>query len=517
MIDATTGSHVWSLQFDRKPEDIFVIQDEIAAKVTEAMRISMVRSLPSESGTQDFDAYLAHAQGRARLATSRFAEAKLAIGDFERAVQIDPRYARAYAGLAEAQFIVADGEMSRERHSNMKKAVATSLQLLEQALAINERDADTHLQIAGIHWEGDRAEKELARALELNPNSAAGYQLLAIMRMFRDRLPDEAIVAIDKARLLSPLEVQYNNDKAMIALWGKSDVVMAEQLSLAALERDPSSSAALWRLGELNWCCRAEYARGVNYLEQALQRDPDVEFGRRMIMRAYLDVNDADEALAIAASAPHPVDMRLVPVLVYKHDWQGAAQRTYQENDLGTSQAIEGDLRTLAVRMHARETGDFNAARKYLTAWSHVTWDDMGTPSLSGTWTPEYAVGLADVLMQMGERQSAGRLLDAILKSIDDEANHRNRGDRWYLRSLAIAYALLGRDDESLTMLEKSVAEGQTPSLRIYLDSEPAYQRLRSLPRFMALLERTRLTALAQRQQLDQMRATGLIPYRSRK
>ncbi len=104
LIDASTGSHVWSLQFDRKPEDIFVIQDEIAAKVTEAMRITLADTAPAEDrGTQDFDAYLAAAQGRARLATTRLADAKLAVADFERAIQIDPKFARAYAGLAEAR------------------------------------------------------------------------------------------------------------------------------------------------------------------------------------------------------------------------------------------------------------------------------------------------------------------------------------------------------------------------------------------------------------------------------
>lgn len=517
LIDATTGSHVWSLQFDRKPEDIFVIQDEIAAKVSEAMRVSMAASQFARSGTQDFDAYLAHAQGRARLANLRVADAKLAIGDFERAIQIDPKFTRAYAGLAEAQYFVADGEMSRERRDNIKKMEAANRRLLERAVEINERDADAHLQLAGLLWEGERAETELARALELNPNSASGYRLLAWMRMFRDRQPDEAMVAIDKARLLSPLEILFDNDKAMFALYGKSDVPLAEQLLLSVLERDPSSTAALWRLGELYWCCRAEHARGIKYLEQALQRDPDHEFGRRILMRAYLDLNDADEAKALAASAPHPVDVRLVPVLVVNRDWRNAAEHIYQEHNRGTAQAIEADLRVFAVRMHAHETGNYEPAREYLTGGAAVSWDDKGVPSLSNSWVGEYAVGLADVLTQMGERERANRLLHAVLKSIDDEAHRRNRGDRWYLRSRAVAYALLGRDEEAMSTLEKAVTDGQTPALGLYLDAEPAYEHLRPLPRFRAIVERMRGIISVQRQQLEQMRAAGLVPHRSRK
>jgi hypothetical protein len=84
-------------------------------------------------------------------------------------------------------------------------------------------DADTHLQLADLFWEGERSHKELARALELNPDSAPAYRLLANMKFFRDSLPEDALSAIDTARRLNPLEVLYENEKAMYMLWGKSD------------------------------------------------------------------------------------------------------------------------------------------------------------------------------------------------------------------------------------------------------------------------------------------------------
>jgi tetratricopeptide (TPR) repeat protein len=283
------------------------------------------------------------------------------------------------------------------------------------------------------------------------------------------------------------------------------------------LERDPASSAALWRLGEIQWCCRGEYARGVTYLEQALQRDPDYEFGRRIIMRAYLDLGDAAEAQAIAASAQHPVDARLVPVLVYAREWQKAAERTYEESALGTSQGIEADLRVMAVRVHARATGQYQPALDYLAEASNVTWDDQGNPSMPDTWSAIYSVGLADLLMQKGERERAARLFDAVLKSVDDEANRRKRGDRWFLRPLAVAYAVLGREDEALSALERSLAIGQLHAFKFYLDSEPAFERLHPLPRYRALLEKARLLDRSQRQELDRMRAAGLVPHRSKK
>jgi TolB-like protein/DNA-binding winged helix-turn-helix (wHTH) protein/cytochrome c-type biogenesis protein CcmH/NrfG len=517
LIDATTGAHVWSLQFDRKPQDIFVVQDEIATKVAEALRISMTSGMPAQhSGTRDFDAYLAYTQGRAHLATSRFADAKLAVGDFERAMQIDPKFARAYAALAEARMFVADGEMSKDRLANMEQADIEAGKLLERALALDERDSETHLKLAILHWEGERAEQELARALELNPNSAAGYELLAEIRLWRDRLPDEAMVAIDKARTLSPLETRYDNEKARIALYAKSDVETAKQLSLSVLEREPSSTTALWRLGEIYWCCSAEYARGVKYLEQALQGDPDFEFGRRILMKAYLDLGDPDEAKAIAASAPHAVDIRQVMLLAYAHDWRAAAERTYAEAPLGTAQAIEADYRILAVRLQARATGKYQPAREYLEARSFVVWDASGNPSLHDTWYNDHILGFADLMLLDGERERARKLLDVYLKSVDDEAHTRGRGDRWYLASSAVAYALLERDDEALSMLEESLTQKQLPGLLFRLQNEPAFDHLRDGPRFKNVIAQLEGIQKTQRAELEKMRAAGLIVHRSR-
>ena len=116
------------------------------------MRVTLAGLAPAPNkGTLDFDAYLAAAQGRARLATTRLADAKLAVADFERAIQIDPKFARAYAGLAEARLSVANGEMSRDHQRNLEKVWQRTAKLLEHALTSTSCDADTHLQLADLY------------------------------------------------------------------------------------------------------------------------------------------------------------------------------------------------------------------------------------------------------------------------------------------------------------------------------------------------------------------------------
>lgn len=517
LIDTTTGSHVWSLQFDRKPQDLFVIQDEIAAKVTEAMRITLteVPRVPAR-GTDDFDAYLAHAQGRARMANMRVPDFKLAVADFERAIQIDPKFVRAYASLAEARFMVADFEITEDRARTLDEVSTESERLLEKARRIDDQDSDVYVQLARLHLGDSRADEELARALQLNPNNAQAYQLLAYQRGLLGRLPDEGIIAIDKARLLSPLEIDFDNDKALIALYGKSDSQLAERISLSVLERDPSSTRALWRLGEVYWCCRSQPARGIKYLEQALQRDPDFERGRRFLMRAYLDVDDAKEAEAVAASAPHPVGARLVTVLAHDREWSTATNVSYEEDRRGTLQFVESPLMIFAVRMHARSTREYASALEHLTTWAGLTWDANDQPHLTTTWMTSASMGVADILLLMGEREKANRLFEAILKSIDDEAHTRGRGEFKYLQQLAVIYALQGRDEEALAMLEKCVVQGNTSALRLVLANDPAFDTLRAQPRFRAVVEKMAALSVAQRKELDEMRAKGLVPHRTR-
>ena len=139
--------------------------------------------------------------------------------------------------------------------------------------------------------------------------------------------------------------------------------------------------------------------------------------------------------------------------------------------------------RVFAVRMHARSSRDDARAKTHLMRWAGITQDANGQFHVPSTWVPEASVGLADVLMQTGEREPARRLIDTVLKSMDDEIRVRGRGEFWYLAHLSILYALLERDDEALAMLEKSFAQNSVSGLLFCLANDPAYDRLRSHPR----------------------------------
>ena len=168
-------------------------------------------------------------------------------------------------------------------------------------------------------------------------------------------------------------------------------------------------------------------------------------------------------------------------MLAHAHDYAAAAELGYEEERLGTQQPIDSTLRILAMRIQARADGKYDRAIRHLAAWSGISWDAQGQPVPSPTtWMGDSSVALADVIMQKGERERAQRLIEEILKSFDKEAHARGRGDSWYLRQWAILYALLGRDDEALTMLERNVTQLNMSGLQLRLADDPAFNHLRS-------------------------------------
>src|SRR4029453_16794124 len=125
LIDTESGADVWSMRFDRLPGDIFEVQDEIALQVTQALELALdpeARERMSGQGTENLEAYLAFLQGRTRLATANVTDTKAAIENFERALELDSRFAAAYVKLADAELRAAEFEVTGDRAERFEAA-----------------------------------------------------------------------------------------------------------------------------------------------------------------------------------------------------------------------------------------------------------------------------------------------------------------------------------------------------------------------------------------------------------
>ena len=182
LIDASTGGHLWADRYDRDLEDIFAVQDEVTREIVEALKVRL-------KGRETFMALAHEANLEARAL-------------FERACELDPGYAPAYARLAQAygqESSMRWGESSEE--SNQR-----AFELAQKAIALDETLPFAHGVLTNIYlWrqEHDKALPEAERWVALDPNEADGYLNLAQVLAFSGR-PEEALAHIEHSMRLNP-------------------------------------------------------------------------------------------------------------------------------------------------------------------------------------------------------------------------------------------------------------------------------------------------------------------------
>jgi tetratricopeptide (TPR) repeat protein len=205
LLCAHDGSALWADSFVAEFEDIFDLQDRVAQRVVGALRKKLsdeAKAKLTKRYTKNVAAYQEYLKGRV-FYNQRSAESyDDAIACYERAIEIDPNYALAYAGLADIYNLlpVYDGFAPREYFPKAKAAALKAL-YLDGDLA----EAHSALGLAILHfdWNWSGAEVSFQNAIKLDPNYAAGYQLLGVYFLRIDRIGD-ALIALKKARELDP-------------------------------------------------------------------------------------------------------------------------------------------------------------------------------------------------------------------------------------------------------------------------------------------------------------------------
>lgn len=521
LIDARTGSEVWSMRFDRQPRDVFAVQDEIAMQVTQALELTLDSDAAERvkgQGTQDLEAYLEYLQGRSLLAGDRVTDVMQAIGHFERAVAKDPQFARGYVALAQAELFVAEYDVTEDRQARFDNARERARSLIERALAVDPDSGDAYLAGASLEAYSDLAAAEAGyrRGLELSPNSAEGYAGLATVLYETPVRRAESLELLDRARKLDPLQPAYDVTRAVFMLYEQGDVQGAHDLLTDVLRRNPDYLPAIARQSEILGHCMGEAAAGIEYGERALALDPRSEATRRSLVRFYLNTGDRQAAERLVDAAESEVSVRRLPIFLYDKDWRRAGEVAYESLARHTISPTDTGLAVAAIRMHARMTGDYARARAALEDASGVQWNEVGQPSLPDRpGLREAAIGLADVLEAGGKPDMAHRLLAAILDRMHREVDVEGRSEFWYLGHHPIALALSGEGDAALAMLQRSLKGGAAlDDWWYFIAADPALDVLRTDPRFEEILRTAQLHASRQRERLDQMRADGRVPTR---
>lgn len=229
LVDARDGNQLWGEQYDRKVADLVSLQREIARDVSQKLR-SRLSGAEEQKVTKDYtantEAYQLYLKGRFNVFKLTPPEVKTGISYFQQAIQLDPNYALAYVGLADAyRSFALGGEMVPTEFLAKSKAAA------QRALEIDDSLAEAHtalgMTMLWYDWNWSAVENQFKRALELNPNSAETHQFYAHLLSNTGRHV-EALAEIKRARELDPFSPFLNTLEGQFLLYaGKPDEALA--------------------------------------------------------------------------------------------------------------------------------------------------------------------------------------------------------------------------------------------------------------------------------------------------
>ena len=249
LIDSRTSAHLFSQTYDRDLSDVLKMQDEIAATLVRALQIEVsdevIVSRPAVRNTQAYTLYLQgmHAKDRFDRQGS-----ELAVSDFQQALDLDPSFAAADAGLANAYFV-----QGQFRFMPPEVAFERARGAAQSALALNPNLAATHALLGNIYlafdWDWDAASREIGLALKGAPNDAYVLFIAAVQAQVMGRL-DEALQFISASLAQDPL-----HPSSYLVLYAvqirRSRPAEAEAALRRALEISPTFTFAHYGIGLL--------------------------------------------------------------------------------------------------------------------------------------------------------------------------------------------------------------------------------------------------------------------------
>jgi serine/threonine-protein kinase len=261
LVDVGTNSRLWGEQYNPKPTDILKVQAEIAREISDRLRLELTNEQQNrltKRYTDNADAYLLYTKGRYFWDKRTAAGMEKAREAFNQAIELDPSYALAYSGLADTYLFCY---CQLPRHETQPKAKAYA----EKALAIDDSLAEAHASLGFVKmnyefdWVG--AEKELKRAIELNPNYAVAHQFYG----------------------------------GCLLQQGRTEEGLRE--AKRALELDPLSLALNWYWG-LTLINARQYDEAISQLRKTIQMDPNYHLAHSALGGAYLQKGMYPDALA---------------------------------------------------------------------------------------------------------------------------------------------------------------------------------------------------------------------------
>jgi TolB-like protein/predicted Zn-dependent protease len=516
LIDAATDEHLWAEIYDREltAENLFAIQSEVSQAIANALHATLspeeaqrVSAVP----TENLEAYETYLLGRQRWEKRTAESTAQAVDLFLKAIELDPNFAEAWAGLGDAyrHQVPYGGVPGYEAFPRAEEAIV-------KALELNPDLAEAHAARGALYrqsrTDNGKAIEHLERAIELNPSYAPAYNWLGLS--YNDNAqfdkatevflrgqavdPLSAIIAVnlastadfdgrhDEFRMRAERLVETHPElpgshlaQASYHLWVKGRFDRSLQVQLRGVLADPDNPAQ--RVFVANMLRNlGDQQASDRWMESAFELQPDNMTAQLFVILGQVESGDIESA----TTSSRQLLSNFGPVIL-EWEWIGEL--------LADADIAAGNVQT--------------ALDRYAEAFP---WLIDPNPQPLTVWDTEPAMAMVRLLRLSGDAEQAASLLQELTRILERSPIVGSTGSGFYL---AAAYAMAGRDAEALRALRAAIDAGYRVTWKYYFDYHWSLESLRDDPEFQSMRMEIAANLEKQAESARRMEAAGELPH----
>ncbi|HEU4516839.1 MAG TPA: tetratricopeptide repeat protein, partial [Steroidobacteraceae bacterium] len=287
LIDAATNLHAWSQTYDRTLDDLFAVQDDIAASVASALQVELADGAARDARQPSFQAYEQYLLGQTHYYRRGPGDVEESIDYYRRSVEIDPRFARAWAALAGAYALLDDANPGNEMHREQQGDAARRAVALDPKLAVAQARLAQYFHAIGQHELGN---EHFENAVTLDPND--------------------------------PLVLGFTSSKAV----ARGDLPAAIDIWRRLVQQDPLSQLNHHNLGTF-LLATGRQEEAIAEFRRALELSPTGEGNQIDLARALILTGETTEAASLVLQRPPGLQRDLIFALLVRDPQHGPAAR----------------------------------------------------------------------------------------------------------------------------------------------------------------------------------------------
>ena len=307
LVNTADGYHLWSERYDREMEDVFAIQDDISQAIVKALRVILSEGEKKQiekARAVDVKAYDYYLRGRQYFHHFRRKSLEYARQMFNKAIEIDPEYARAYAGVADCCSLLYTYFDARE--SNLRQADNASMKAIELEPELAEAHVARGIALS-MSKRFDEAAPAFEQAMRLDPKLFDASYWFGRMRLTQG-MYEESAKLFERASMLRPEDYQIPGFYAQVlTTLGRKDEALAAfrrqtRLVEEHLELNPDDPRACI-LGAIAFAALQEEERSAFFAGRAIAADPDDPMLLYNVACNYAQLGRTDDALTALEQA----------------------------------------------------------------------------------------------------------------------------------------------------------------------------------------------------------------------